>query len=398
MTKSNDKIIRIGIIGFGSMGRTHAFSVSALPYYYNLPFRAEIAGITTRSMEKSAAVAREFGFETAAVSEDALLYDPTIDVIDICTPNVCHKDTILKAIDAGKHILCEKPLAASVEEARELLSAVKAHEARGKVSGVVFNNRNHAAILRAKELIEEGALGEILSFRADYLHNSCLDPQKNAGWKQDASVCGRGGVLYDLGSHVLDLIYYLCGPYENLTAREQIAFPERKGMDGSTWKTDASEAFYLLAELKNGAIGTVTASKLTCGANDDLNVEVFGSKGSLRFSLMNPNYLYFYDGTKSSLPYGGTAGYTAIECVGRYPAPGGIFPSVKAANGWLRGHIHGMYRFLDAVRLADAAPAGSSASGLFLPSIADAAYLQTVMETAMQSAEQGLRLRVPDVL
>ena len=396
MTKKSDRTIRIGIVGFGSMGKTHAFSVSALPYYYDLPFRAEIAGITTRSMEKSRAVADEYGFEIAAVSEDVLLADPSIDVIDICTPNVCHKDTILKAIKAGKHILCEKPLAATAEEAHELLLAAREHEARGKICGVVFNNRNHAAILRAKELIESGALGTILSFRADYLHNSCLDPEKKAGWKQDATVCGRGGVLYDLGSHVLDLIYYLCGPYESVSAREQIAFPERKGMDGFAWRTDASEAFYMLAELKNGAVGTVTASKLTCGANDDLNIEVFGSKGSLRFSLMNPNYLYYYDGTKSAMPYGGTAGYTAIECVGRYPAPGGIFPSVKAANGWLRGHIHGMYRFLDAVVKADAAPKGTSAHGMFLPSLSDAAYLQDVMEAAMQSAEEGRRIRVPD--
>ncbi|MBO5269699.1 MAG: Gfo/Idh/MocA family oxidoreductase [Clostridia bacterium] len=318
-------------------------------------------------------------------------------MIDICTPNVCHRDTILKAIRAGKHILCEKPLASTAEEAREILAAAKRHEESGKVCGVVFNNRNHAAILRAKELIASGALGEILSFRADYLHNSCLDPNKNAGWKQDATVCGKGGVLYDLGSHVLDLVYYLCGPYRSISSRSQIAFPERKGMNGDAWTTDASEAFYMLAELQNGAVGTVTASKLTCGANDDLNVEVFGTKGSLRFSLMNPNYLYFYDGTQPSLPYGGTAGYTAIECVGRYSAPGGVFPSVKAANGWLRGHIHGMYRYLDAVAKMEATEKGTSAAGVFAPSIADAAYIQTVMEAAMESAESGARVAVDEV-
>lgn len=388
------KTIRIGVIGFGSMGKTHAFAVSSLPYYYDLPFRAEIAGVTTRSIEKSESVCREYGFQIAAASEDDLINDPTIDVIDICTPNTCHKDTILKVMAAGKHILCEKPLATTAEEALILHKEAKKNEARGKVCGVVFNNRNHAAILRAKELIEEGALGAILSFRADYLHNSCLDPNKSAGWKQDATICGKGGVLFDLGSHVLDLVYYLCGRVKNITSMSQIAFPERRGMDGSAWKTDASEAFYLLAELECGAVGTITASKLTSGANDDLNIEVFGSKGSLRFSLMNPNYLYYYDGTAPSMPLGGSAGYTAIECVGRYPAPGGIFPSVKAANGWLRGHIHGMYRFLDAVHTADSAPEGASASGLFAPSMTDASYIQCVMDAAMQSAESGKRCAV----
>lgn len=394
MQSSKQKIIRIGIIGFGSMGKTHAFAVQSLPYYYAADFRAEIAGVTTRSMEKSQAVCRDFGFDVAAVSEDTLINDPTIDVIDVCTPNRCHRDTILKAIRAGKHILCEKPLASTAEEALEIAEAVKAHEKSGKVSGVVFNNRNHAAILRAKQLIAEGALGNILSFRADYLHDSCLDPEKSAGWKQDATVCGKGGVLYDLGSHVLDLVYYLCGRYHSVTALSQIAFPTRRGMDGRPWETDASEAFYLLAELECGAVGTVTASKLTSGANDDLTVEVFGTKGSLRFSLMDPNYLYFYDGTQPQTPYGGTAGYTAVKCVGRYPAPGGIFPSPKAANGWLRGHIHGMYRYLDAVHRAEENPT-ASAEGLFAPSISDAAYIQLVMEAAMQSAESGKKQVLP---
>lgn len=381
--------LRVGIIGFGSMGRTHAFAMQSLPYYYNLPFSVEIAGATVRSPEKAEQIRTGFGFPVY-LSVDDLLNDPTVDVIDICTPNICHRDTILKAMRANKHILCEKPLASTAEEAEEIRLAAKEYEQSGKVCGVVFNNRNHAAILRAKELIESGALGEILSFRADYLHNSCLDPSKNAGWKQDASVCGKGGVLYDLGSHVLDLVYYLCGAYKDVLSVSQIAFPDRKGMDGTDWKTDASEAFYMLAQLQNGAKGTVTASKLTCGANDDLNIEVFGSKGSLRFSLMNPNYLYFYDGTKPSMPYGGSAGYTAIECVGRYPAPGGVFPSVKAANGWLRGHIHGMYRYLEAV-----AEAKDGKSVAFSPSIADGAYIQSVMEAAMESDLRGARVAVP---
>ncbi len=395
MQNEKNDTIRIGVIGFGSMGKTHAFAVQSLPYYYSADFKAQIAGVTTRSIEKSRAVCRDLGFDVAAVSEDDLINDPTIDVIDVCTPNICHKDTILKAIKAGKHILCEKPLAASYAEAREIVEAVRLHERRGKVCGVVFNNRNHASILRAKELIEAGSLGEILSFRADYLHNSCLDPEKNAGWKQDASVCGKGGVLFDLGSHVLDLVYYLCGAFRSVTAQAQIAFPHRRGMDGKEWATDASEAFYLLAELESGAVGTVTASKLTSGANDDLTIEVFGSRGALRFSLMDPNYLYFYDGTKPQTPCGGTAGYTAIECVGRYPAPGGAFPSPKAANGWLRGHIHGMYRYLDAVHRAEKAP-NASAEGLFAPSISDAAYIQLVMEKAMQSAESGTRIAISE--
>ena len=389
------KVLKIGILGFGSMGKTHAFAVQSLPYYYDLPFSAEVAAVTCRSEDKAKSVADTFHIPHFAVNEDELILSPDIDVIDICTPNICHKETILKAMRAGKHILCEKPLASSQAEAKEIMQAAEDYAKTGKIAGVVFNNRNHASILRAKQLIEEGRLGKILSFRADYLHNSCLDPEKKAGWKQDGSVCGKGGVLFDLGSHVLDLVYYLCGEFRSVQSLSQIAFPERKGMNGAQWSTDASEAFYLLLELQNGAMGTVTASKLTTGANDDLSIEVYGTKGSLKFSLMNPNYLYFYDSTAQKSPIGGLAGYTAIECVGRYPEPGGIFPSVKASNGWLRGHIHGMYRFLDAVYRAGALPAGTQiGEGFFSPSLRDGAYIQSVMDAALSSAESGLRTNI----
>ena len=393
--ESKQKTLKVGILGFGSMGKTHAFAIESLPYYYDLPFSAEVTAVTCRTEEKAMAVCDTFHIPTFATNEDELIFSPDIDVIDICTPNICHRDMILKAMRAGKHILCEKPLASSLGEAEEIMRAAADYEKSGKVAGVVFNNRNHSSILRAKELIEEGRLGDILSFRADYLHNSCLDPEKNAGWKQDASVCGSGGVLFDLGSHVLDLVYHLCGEFRSVQSLSQIAFPERKGMDGARWTTDASEAFYLLLELQNGAMGTVTASKLTSGANDDLSIEVYGTKGSLKFSLMNPNYLYFYDSTAAKSPIGGLAGYTAIECVGRYPAPGGIFPSVKAANGWLRGHIHGMYRYLDAVYRAESLPTGKAmGDAFFSPSLRDGAYIQSVMEAALRSAESGQRTAI----
>jgi predicted dehydrogenase len=229
----------------------------------------------------------------------------------------------------------------------------------------------------AKELIDEGRLGRILSYRFEYLHNSCVDPERAAGWKQTADVCGKGGVLYDLGSHILDLAIFLCGKIRAVNAKSQIAFPTRKGPDGSPWQTDASEAFYMLTENENGAHGTLVASKLSTGMNDDLQFTVHGTKGALSFSLMNPNYLGFYDATAQNAPYGGLAGFTQIECVGRYPAPAGAFPSPKASSGWLRGHIMSMYHFLNAVY------EGRQNS----PSFEEAAYVQRVMEAALRSAD-----------
>lgn len=376
------KEIRIGLLGFGAMGKTHAFAVANLPYFCgDLPFRATIHGVATRSIEKSHAVAAEYGFSLATDDENELICSPDVDVIDICTPNVLHADTVRRALAAGKHVYCEKPLADTLANAEEM-AALAAESDR--ICTVVFNNRHLSAVKRAKQLIDEGRLGRILSFDFRYLHNSCTDPEKKAGWKQTADVCGAGGVLFDLGAHIIDLAVHLCGKFRAVTGKSQIAFPERAGMDGSIWKTDASEAFYMLATTESGAQGTLTASKLTTGTNDDLGFAIYGTKGSLRFSLMDPNYLEFYDNTAAHEPYGGFGGFTRIECVGRYPAPAGAFPSPKAAQGWLRGHVMGMYSFLDSVYR------GTQAE----PSFTHGAYVQRVMDAALRSDAAGKEMEV----
>lgn len=375
MMAQNEREIRIGLVGYGFMGKTHAFAVSALPYYFDdLPFRARITGVVTRSMEKSERVAADLG-ATAYESEEALIASG-VDIIDICTPNICHADTARRALAAGKHLYCEKPLADTLASATEMAALAKDS---GRICTAVFNNRHLAAVCRAKQLIDEGRLGRILNYHFDYLHNSCVNPEKKAGWKQTAAVCGEGGVLFDLGSHILDLAVFLCGKLKSISGKAQIAFPDRTGMQGEAWQTDAPEAFYMQTVTQGGAVGTLTASKLCVGMNDDLHFHIYGTKGALSFSLMDPNYLAFYDATAQNAPYGGVAGFTRIECVGRYERPAGSFPSPKAASGWLRGHVMSMYRFLNAVYT------GEQNS----PSFEDAAYIQLLMDAALRSAKEG---------
>jgi predicted dehydrogenase len=272
-------------------------------------------------------------------------------------------------------VLCEKPLCISPEEAKEILALPRAKE---QICGMVFNNRWLSATMRAKELIESGRLGRILSFHAEYLHSSATDTKKAAGWKQDREICG-GGVLFDLGSHVIDLMTFLCGRFARVGGMSQIAYPTRAGRNGQAWETNADEAFYMLCRLRSGAVGTITVSKLVHGANDDLSFAIYGEKGSLKFSLMQPNFLYFYDATTPPETLGGNTGYRAIECVGRYPAPGGFFPAPKAPSDWLRGHVGSMYSFLRSV------DTGVQAH----PDFADGAHVQAVMEAAYRSAESG---------
>ena len=370
------KQIKIGLLGFGAMGKVHSYCVDNLKhYFFDTDFNAEIHGVCTTCEEKSQAVAQKYGFTVATADEDVLISDPGIDVIDICTPNIFHYDTLKKALAAGKHVYCEKPLCVTAEQAYEIAELAKNS---GLICNVVFNNRFIAPIMRAKQLVDDGRIGRVLSFSAEYLHNSCTDTDRPAGWKQNADICG-GGVLFDLGSHAIDLIYHLCGEFESVSGTSQIAYPTRAGSDGGLWQTNADEAFYITARLRSGAVGTVTVSKLINGANDDLTLSVYGEKGSLKFSLMQPNFLYFYDATQKPSVLGGNTGYTAIECVGRYPAPGGGFPAPKAPSSWIRGHVESMYEFLSSV----------DSGTPHAPCFSDAAHVQAVMEAAYRSAENN---------
>lgn len=375
------KQMKIGLIGFGSMGKTHAYAVENMKYFYKpLGFSAEIAGICTSHRETAEEAAQTYKLGRV-YDEDELISSSEIDIIDICTPNIYHYETAKKAIAAGKHIYCEKPLAVNYVQASELAALARG---RGVCAQIVFNNRFMPGVLRAKQLISSGRLGRILSFRCAYLHSSCADISKKAGWKQNKDICG-GGVLFDLGSHALDIVRYLCGDFKSISGKGQIAHPVRPGTDGETWKTNADEAFYMTAELMCGAVGTVEASKIALGTNDDLSFEIYGETGAVKYSLMQPNYLGFYDGSREGGELGGERGFTNIECVGRYPAPGGVFPGVKAPTGWLMGHVGSMYSFLDSVAN------GKSPS----PSFEDGAYIQLIMEKAYESdAKNGISINI----
>lgn len=379
------KEIRIGLLGFGAMGKTHSFSVSALPFYYDgSDFNAKYVAVCTSRIETAKAATEKFGLGYATVNEDDIIYDPDIDVVDISTPNIFHYETAKKAILAGKSVLCEKPLTVTADQARELdRLAGEAFLANGQVCGMVFNNRHLAAIRRAKELIEDGKLGRIISFDFKYLHNSCIDPERTKGWKQDKNICGAG-TLFDLGAHIVDLCRYLCGEFSEIYAKEQIAFPTHRTADGGIWETNADEAVYMTATLDCGAVGTLTAGKINVGENDGLTFAIYGTRGALKFDLMESDWLYFYDANAEGGNFGGLHGYTKIECVGRYPKPGGGFPSPKAPNGWLRGHIASMYAYLSAVS------EGRQAS----PSFEDGAKAQEVLEAAHRSNEEGRAIKL----
>ena len=367
------KTIKIGIIGWGFMGRTHAHALRAMPLFYpGAGFRAEIAGICSRRLEKAREAAEELNVPYYTDDYRQLLAREEIDAVSVCTPNALHEEIALAALKAGKHLYIDKPLADTAQGARRIADQA---EKSGVFTRMVFNNRYLPVTLRARELVDQGRIGRVLSFEGRYLHSGSIDPNKPIGWKQTL----QGGVLLDLGSHVLDLITWLCGYPEAVFCAQRTLYATRPTREGGATRDLSDDQTLMLLRLPGGAMGQVEASKIATGANDELTVEIRGEKGALAFDLMQPNYLRFYDNTRPEAPLGGERGFQWIETVARYPAPGGTFLPPKNSIGWDRGHLHCYYTFLDCLARG-AAPDNGVGEGV---------RLQMLMERAAQSAAQG---------
>ncbi|MHB1454154.1 MAG: Gfo/Idh/MocA family protein [Saccharofermentanales bacterium] len=366
------KEIGIGIVGYGFMGKTHSYGYKTIPLYYdNLPFRIRLVGICDVNLDVANQAKEALGFEYATSDPEVLYNDPDITVINVCTPNIFHKDAVLKAIQHGKHVYCDKPLATSYEETKEITQVLDQYDVTTQMA---LQYRFFPATMRAKELIEEDRIGNIMSFRCFYLHSGSVDPNKKIGWKQDKKL-GGGGVLFDLGSHALDLMYSLLGEYSSVFAKTKVLYSQRPDKNGNLVDIDADDIAFMILNMKNGGIGTIEVSKIATGMNDEVRFEIHGDKGSMRFNLMDPNWLDFYDNTVPDAELGGCKGYTRIECVQRFKKPGAGFPGPKFSIGWIRAHVHCLYSFLDNVYN------GTKAS----PSFEEGAYIQYVMQKAYES-------------
>jgi len=368
----------IGIIGFGFMGRTHTYGYRTMPFYYeNLPFSTKLIGVCTKNIENALKAKEEFGFEIAVNDADQLINRSDIDIINICTPNESHKDLIAKALKAGKHVYCDKPMVVNCNEAVEVLEILQANpEASSLTSQIAFQFRFFPSVMHAKQMIDEGKIGRILSFRTCFLHSSSIDPNIPAGWRHADNEQG-GGVLFDLGSHLFDIVYYLMGEYKSINVEKFVLYPERPDKSGGFRKINAEDFFMAMAEMKNGALGTIEGSKIATGISDELRMEIHGDKGALRFNLAEPGVLEYFDDTVSDKPLGGVKGFLRIDCMQKFDKPGGGFPPPRLSPDWLRAHVHSLYNFLTCVDAHEQAS----------PSLLEGAYIQYVIEKAFESQQ-----------
>ncbi|RJP33286.1 MAG: gfo/Idh/MocA family oxidoreductase [Candidatus Omnitrophota bacterium] len=373
-----EKPYGVGLVGFGFMGRTHTFGYHTIPFYYSeLPIPYQLKGVCVRREETIAQAKAIAGFEFGTTNYQKLLERDDIHIIHVCTPNDLHREQVIAAIRARKHVYCDKPLGGSYEDCEAMVEALAIY-GKGLVTQVCLQYRFYPCTMRAKQLVDEGFLGRVMSFRACYLHASSINPDKPLSWKLD--IAKGGGVLYDLGSHVLDLVNWLIGPFEEVCAATHTVFPQRRHPEtGEMVPVEADDMALMCLRTKDGALGSIEASKIATGTNDELRVEIHGEKGAIRFNLMDPNWLEIYDARDAGEPMGGKRGFKKIETVRRYPAPGDKFPAPAVNIGWLRGHVACLYNFLAAI--------GGKAEAH--PTIPQAAELQRIMDQAYLSAEIG---------
>lgn len=370
----------VGVIGFGYIGKVHAYGYRTMPLFYDpLPVPTRLVGVATSRPETARRAAEQGGFAFGTADWRELIDRRDIHIIDICSPNHLHLEQILAAIAAGKHIYCDKPLVVTAEEAARVEEALAGYQGIGQMT---LQYRFYPATLRARELVEEGFLGDLIGLRGAYLHSGSVDPERPMGWKQLASA--GGGVLRDLGSHILDLVDHLVGPFAEVQAETRVLYPERPLAGGERVPVEAEDQVLLWLRAPNGALGSLEASKIATGAEDELRFELHGDRGALRFNLMAPNYLEAYDLHAPDVPHGGRRGWQRIDTVQRYDGAS-MLPSPKASIGWMRGHLHCLYAFLRGIATGEQPE----------PSLAAGVRLQRMLTAAERAAETGTWQALP---
>ena len=366
----NKDVFSVGLIGYGGIGKIHTANWRNLNMYYpGLPKTIRLLGAASRSQESADAAVLEGGFNYGTTDYRTLLDDPEIDLVDICTPNNTHYEIFQAALAAGKHIYLEKPLALNLDQARQMLELSRSSD---RVIQIAFNFRFIPAVMKAKELIDKGFVGKVLNFRAQYYHSSYLNPDKPMSWRLTQENSG-GGALVDLGAHIVDLMLYLSGPFKRVFAQTKTFIDQRPSSSDKMSKSPVlvDDHAQLLVELADGGIGIIEASRIAAGTTDDLNFEIHGTKGALKYDFMDPGWLYAYDAGDARKPLGGDHGFKQIQTLHEYP--GNKIPGGRSLVNFLDTHANSQYQVTRAV-LGLQPPCPTVQEGVDVQRILDAGY------------------------
>lgn len=370
--------VRVGLVGAGFMGKIHsiAYRSAAMLFGHEVPAVDPVV-VTDFDPALADRAVSDWGWSRSVRDWHEITSSSDVDVVDICTPNDTHVDIALDALARGKHVLCEKPLALDGEGAHRLCQAAAAS---GLVTQVGFVYRQWPAVAMARKLVDEGAIGEVRTARAQFLLDYNGNPDIPMSWRFDRGRAGSGA-LGDVGSHCIDLLQYLVGPVAHVAARMQTFIPKRTTHDGSLVDVSVDDQTEILADFESGASGTILASWAGTGHKCDLGFELIGSRGSVSFSWERSNELRFYDSTDPA----DRQGYRTILVGPAHPGADGIHTVAAQGLG-----------YTDAFAIAARNTLRNLAAGCVLsgPTFIDGLRVAEVTDAVIQAAASGSRVAV----
>ncbi len=370
--------IRVGIVGAGFMGRAHSNAYIDVAHFFDLPAVPVMQAACDTDLSCLKPFADRFGWKSMETSWQRLVERDDIDLIDICTSNALHLPIAAAAARAGKHVICEKPIARNADEARKMLDAARQ---AGTIHMLAHNYRRVPAIALAKRLIEQGELGRVLQFNAVYLQDWQVDPAAPFVWRNDAAIGGTG-VHGDLNAHLVDLARYLVGEIATVCGANETFIKERKTLEGQLKPVTTEDSAYFLARFQAGALGSFLASKTAAGFKNFLRLEVTGTQGSFIFNLERLNELQFYSRKDDALIQGFR---TILVTENQHP---------YLEAWWPPGHIIGWeHTFIHEVRDLLAAIAAHQPVH---PDFYDGLRAQLVLDAVIQSCDTQGWVSVPE--
>ena len=383
--------LSVGMVGYAFMGAAHSQAWRNAPRFFDLPLHPRMTALAGRDATRVADAANRLGWESTETSWQALVERDDIDLVDVCTPGHTHAEIAIAALEAGKHVLCEKPLANTVEEAEAMNRAAEKAAIVGVRTMVGFTYRRVPAIALARRLVAEGRLGTIHHVRAQYLQDWIVDPEAPLSWRLDKAQAGSGA-LGDIGAHIIDLAQHITADVIGRVSGRLRTFvgerptsAEHAGLSGTAGAgrgpVTVDDAAVFLAEFRSGALGVFEATRFAHGRKNAIRIEVNGSAGSLAFDFEDMNLLHFFDGTEP----GATAGFRRIVVTEPdHPYVGAWWPP-----GHLIGYEHGFTH--QAVDLVRDIAAGTNPT----PSFADGLQVQRVLAAVETSSESDSWQEIP---
>jgi len=362
-----DRQLRIGMIGHKFMGKAHSIAYRNLTFYFPSSLQPVMQVICGRNEEEVRNAADRYGWNEFETDWRKVIERDDIDVIDIVTPNDSHAEIAIAAAKAGKHILCEKPLALNLLQATEMYNAVREN---GIVAMVCQNYRFVPAVRFAKQMIDSGKLGKVLQIRSTYLQDWGMESNPLNVWRFQKEKTGTGA-HGDIASHLIDLARYLVGEFAEVSGHLETFVKERYVDDASMF----------LARFRNGAIGTFEASRFSAGNKNANRFEINGEKGSIRWDLEQMNLLdvYFKEDDQSA------SGFRTIHCTGAHHPYGENYWPAGLSVGYEQTFINLIKTFIDGIST------GKSPE----PTFWDGLVNQSVLDAVVESSEKRSWVKTP---